>query len=162
MSDSERSFRAFPGIWIDPQRAWGNPTVGRSRLPVFKIWSLINDGETEEIVVAEEEIDIGQIEEALGFVEWCVELGLMEIVDGELKYDKDALYKASILDTPPKGKLCMYCGGFVAKVSPAWTRVRDRELPEARLRRGVCHGNCLQAILCGDEPPRANVFPWKP
>jgi uncharacterized protein (DUF433 family) len=159
----DRRFKNFPGIYINHKRAWGNPTVGRTRLPVFKVWELVNDGSMEALMEEEQDISLEQVDEVLGFVEWCLELGLMGI-DGNqrLVYDKDALFQAAALNHPPKGKLCMYCGGFIPKKSPQWTRVRDRESQKDRLKRGVVHGACLQAVLCDDTPPKANVFPWKP
>ena len=155
-----RKFKKFPLIHIHPQRMWGNPTIGNTRLTIFKVWAMVKDDEMERLL-DEYPLTLGEINSALEFVEWCKAFGLIEDASGKLHYDKDALYAASHSGIPPKGRLCFYCGGFISKDSPTWTDVMERSEPGGTPKTGVCHGVCLTAIMCSEPPPRANVHPVK-
>jgi uncharacterized protein (DUF433 family) len=137
---------------------FGNPTMGNTRLTVAKIWAMVSDKKMETLL-DEYPLTLGEINSALEFVDWCRDLGLIEEHAGNLHYDKDALYAAANLGDPPKGKLCYYCRGFISEESPIWTDFSERPEASSKLKIGVCHGICLQAILSAEQPPMANVHP---
>lgn len=153
-----RKFRKFQLIHIHPERMWGNPTMGNTRLTVSKIWAMVKAQKMEQLL-DEYPLTLGEINSALEFVEWCKEFGLMEDHDGKLHYDKDALYAAAALVKPPNGKLCIYCRGFISEASPFWTPLCERLGPEDKPTVGVAHGTCLQAVLSNEPAPTANVYP---
>lgn len=156
MARTGKQFKHFPLIYISPKRAWGNPTLGKSRLPVFKIWELVSNHAMEELLEENPALTLGEINSVMEFVDWCMSIGLMEERKGRLAYDKDALYRVATMECPPKGSLCLYCTGFVSRASPAWTEVKDRYNDEAKT--GIAHGACVQAILLDEPAPIANVL----
>ncbi len=159
MVKTTRRFKNFPLIYIDTKRAWGNPTLGPTRMPIFKIWEMVTAKCMDDLIEDEPTLTLGEINSVMEFVEWCMELGLMEVTEaGRLRYDKDALYRASALDLPPKGFLCLYCHGFLPHSSPASTHVRDRLKGSEDVREGVAHSACVQAAVLGEPAPRANVL----
>lgn len=159
MATTTRRFTHFPVIFIDPKKAWGNPTLGKTRLPIFKIWEKVTSDSMDKLLEDEPALTLGEINDVMQFVDWCVALGLMEIIDGyKLSYDKDALYQAAELDTPPRGRLCLYCHGFIPRYSPTWTAVRDQHSGSESVTEGIAHGACVEAILTGEPAPRANVL----
>ena len=159
MSSSMRRFRHFPHIFIDPKMAWGNPTLGRTRVLVFKVWEMVKADEMDSFMEKGSSLTIGDVNAVMQFVDWCLGLGLMRQLDsGRLCYDKDALYRASILECPPRGQLCLYCNGFIPYGSHAWTEVRDAQRGSEEAREGVAHGACLQAVVLDEPAPKANVL----
>jgi len=158
MGRSTRRFRHFPLIFIDPKRAWGNPTLGKTRLPIFKIWEMVNDNAMDELLEEEDALTLGEINAVMQFVDWCFELGLMEERNGRITYDKDALYRAAELEIPPKGRLCHYCTGFIPNASPAGTPMRERQAGSEKATEGVAHASCLEASMLGEPTPQANVL----
>jgi hypothetical protein len=113
----------------------------------------------DELLEEEPALTLGEINAVMEFVDWCMELGLMEErVDGRLMYDKDALYQAADLEIPPKGRLCLYCHGFIPRSSPAWTNVKDRHSGSEDATEGVAHVSCVEATLLGEPSPKANVL----
>ena len=158
MASTIRRFTHYPQIFIDPKRAWGNPTLGKSKIKVFKVWEMVINSSMEKLLEEEPELTLAEINKIMEFVDWCISLGLMEQRDGRLTYDKDALYQASELPEPPRGRLCLYCSGFVPRCSPAWTAVTDRPSDSHEGVEGVAHGSCVEATLQGEPTPRANVL----
>lgn len=158
MSKTTRRFTHFPLIFIDPKRAWGNPTLGKSRFPIFKIWEMVAAHSMDELLEEEDTLTLGEINTVMEFVDWCFSLGLMEEHNGRLNYDKDALYQAAELDIPPKGRLCCYCTGFIPNASPARASLRERQAGSQDVTEGIAHPACLEASLLGEPTPKANVL----
>lgn len=154
-----RRFTHYPQIFIDPKRQYGNPTLGKSRLPVFKIWEMVTASSMDALLEQEPALTLAEINSVMEFVDWCLGLGLMEKTPkGRLTYDKDALYQASEMPTPPRGRLCLYCHGFIQRSSPAWVQVRERQNGSDKASEGIAHGTCVEAIMTGEPTPRANIL----
>jgi len=160
MGRTTRRFKHFPLILIDPKRAWANPTLRGTRIPVFKIWEMVNNKCMDALLEDEPTLTLGEINSVLQFVDWCIDLGLMEINGhgDRLRYDKDALYAAAKLTCPPKGSLCLYCIGFIPNSSPVATFVRDSHSGSEAAREGIAHSGCIQAIVLGEVAPLANIL----
>jgi uncharacterized protein (DUF433 family) len=160
VSKSTRRFKHFPLILIDPKRAWANPTLKATRIPVFKIWEMVNNKCMDAFLEENPTLTLGEINSVLQFVEWCINLGLMEVnqYGDRLRYDKDALYAAAKLECPPKGSLCLYCVGFIPSSSPVATFVRDSLGGSGEPREGIAHNDCIQAIVLGEVAPLANIL----
>jgi len=155
-----RRFKYYTMIYIHPERNFGNPTLGRSGLTVFKVWENVINDDLESLLADHPTITLGEINAVIEFVNWCEELGLMKVDESTISYDKDALYQVANLEYPPKGDLCLYCGGFIGKRAPTRIQLKDVPAPSAELVEGVAHAACLQAILSIEMPPTANVFPF--
>ena len=154
-----RRFKHFPLIHIDPKKCWGNPTLVGTRLAIFKIWEMVTAHEMDALIESEPALTLGEINSVMEFVDWCLRLGLMASTDaGRLTYDKDALYQSAKLECPPRGKLCLYCLGFVPRGSHTWTEVRESQAGSEDVREGIAHGTCVQAIMLGEPAPEANVL----
>lgn len=153
-----RRFEHFPDIFIDPKKSLGNPTLGKTRLPIFKIWEQVTANLMDELLEDEPTLTLKEINTVMQFVDWCVDLGLMEHNGVRLTYDKDALYQASEMITPPRGRMCLYCHGFIPRASPTWTQVRDQQTGSKSVSEGIAHGACLEAIMLNEPPPSANVL----
>ena len=158
MTRVTRRFVHYPLIFIDPKKSWGNPTLGKTRLPIFKIWEMVSADFMDQLLESEPALTLGEINSVMEFVNWCKGLGLIEEHNGRLNYDKDALYQAAELETPPRGRLCLYCHGFIPRVSPTWTDVRDQQSVSQDTVVGVAHGSCVEAVMLGDPAPKANVL----
>jgi len=154
-----KKFRKFPLIYINPKKAWGNPTVGDTRLPVFKVWEMVSDSSMDDLLEEEPSLTLGEVNMVMEFVDWGIECGLMKVKkNGMLSYDKDALYRAAHLRESPSGALCVFCTGFISKGSPAWLELNYKEQAGKRFEDGVCHPDCLQAVMMDESPPETNVL----
>lgn len=159
----DKKFFHFDNIYINQKRLGGHPTVGRSRIPVYKIWELIKNEGFEEAIEEHPTISKEQLEEILEFVDWGVDLGLIEIIFKDdafyLIYDRSALYQAARLETPPKGNLCLYCRGFVAESSKNKIYVRESNKDKSiKTKDGLSHINCLELSVSDLPIVEVNVY----
>jgi len=125
---------------------------------VFKVWEMVTNKCMDDLLEDEPTLTLGEINCVMQFVDWCLELGLMEVYSTRLRYDKDALYRASVLECPPRGSMCLYCHGFIPHSSPASTTIRDSLRGSESVLEGIAHSACVQAEVLGEPAPEANVL----